>query len=136
MKKLLVLLLVVVMCLSLVACGGNNSETATIKQETNDVFEKNDTSKYLGVWENTKSRLTITKGGIGKLEFLAAIDNPNASFMQLSWEIKDDVLVVKSTLEGYEFSSVYELNEDASSLKVIQSGWPDLEDGNMYDKKS
>ena len=73
---------------------------------------------------------------IGKLEFLAAIDNPNASFMQLSWEIKDDVLVVKSTLEGYEFSSVYELNEDASSLKVIQSGWPDLEDGNMYDKKS
>ena len=135
MKKFLSLLLALVMCISLIACGNNSNQSEPTSNDAT-VSEKSEKDKYIGVWENTKCRLTITKGGVGKLEFLAAIDNPSASFMQLNWEIKDDVLIAKSVLNGYEFSSVYELNEDASSLSVIQSGWPDLEDGNAYEKKS
>ncbi len=118
MKKLITLFLVVVMCLSFVACGKGNSET------NSDTLDKNDNSNYIGVWETENIRLTINKGGIGEYQFKTEDGKYN-----LEWEVTDEVLVTRISGMGFDFKSTLELNEDASVLSVIQNGFPKFIDG-------
>lgn len=122
MKKLLTLMLVAALALSMVACGGNNTEsepTPAESQETNAV-DKNDKTNYVGTWETEHYRLEITKGGVGRYE-----TTDGTTPYDLNWEVTDEVLVTQISFFGMEHKAVLELNEDASSLSVIQFGFPE-----------
>lgn len=128
MKKLIALLLALVLCMALCACGGNteelpnegveNNESVTEGAE-NDVLDKNDSSNYIGEWETAHYRLVITKGGVGRYEAINTTE-----YYDLNWEIKDEVLVTQISFFGMEHKAVLELNEDGTVLNVIQMGFP------------
>ena len=117
MKKALSILLVLVMCLSLCACGGGNDAPAT-EAPTEKTMDKNDTSNYVGEWENEFFRLTITKGGVGRYS------NYDKEQYDLNWEVKDEVLITQISFFGIEHKAVLELNEDGTVLNIIQMGFP------------
>ena len=125
MKKAISLLLALVMCLSLFACGGGNDTPETTEASTDAVFDKNDSSNYIGTWETEHSRLTINKGGIGRYELLTQ----NAGHYDLNWEVKDEVLITQISVMGMEHKSVLEISEDGASLSVIQRGFPSYFEG-------
>ena len=117
MKKAISLLLALVLCLSLCACGGGNDAPAT-EAPTEKTMDKNDTSNYVGEWENEFYRLTITKGGVGRYS------NYDKEQYDLNWEVKDEVLITQISFFGMEHKAVLELNEDGTVLNIIQMGFP------------
>ena len=117
MKKALSILLALVLCLSLCACGGGNDAPAT-EAPTEKTMDKNDTSNYVGEWENQFYRLTITKGGVGRYA------NYDKEQYDLNWEVKDEVLITQISFFGIEHKAVLELNEDGTVLNIIQMGFP------------
>ena len=117
MKKTISLLLALVLCLSLCACGGGNDAPAT-EAPTEKTMDKNDTSNYVGEWENEFYRLTITKGGVGRYS------NYDKEQYDLNWEVKDEVLITQISFFGMEHKAVLELNEDGTVLNIIQMGFP------------
>ena len=139
MKKILALILAAALAFSLAACGGNNagsapaeSEPAPAESGANDELDKNDTSNYIGVWETKGFRLTINKGGVGMYE----PTYKDTEVYDLSWEVNDEVLVTQISFFGMEHKAVLELNEDASSLSVVQFGFPVYsEDENVFTKQ-
>ena len=146
MKKLLALILAAALALSLVACGGgsgagdtntpstgNNSEPTPAETQTTDELDKNDTSNYIGVWETERFRLTINKGGVGRYE----PTYKTTESYDLTWDVTDEVLVTQISFFGMEHKAVLELNEDATSLLVVQFGFPVYsEDENVFTKQS
>ena len=122
MKKALSILLVLVMSLCLCACGGGNDAPAT-EAPTEKTMDKNDTSNYVGEWENEFFRLTITKGGVGRYS------NYDKEQYDLNWEVKDEVLITQISFFGMEHKAVLELNEDGTVLNVIQMGFPAYVEG-------
>ena len=122
MKKAISLLLALVLCLSLCACGGGNDAPAT-EAPTEKTMDKNDTSNYVGEWENQFYRLTITKGGVGRYA------NYDKEQYDLNWEVKDEVLITQISFFGMEHKAVLELNEDGTVLNVIQMGFPAYVEG-------
>jgi len=136
MKKTFSLLLVLMLCLSLCACGGGESNTPntpeTTEAPTDAVLDKNDSSNYIGTWETEHSRLTITKGGVGRYEMLSE----NAGHYDLNWEVKDEVLITQISFMGMEHKAVLEISEDGASLSVIQLGFPSWVEGeDVFTKK-
>ena len=117
MKKVLSILLALVLCLSLCACGGGNDTPAT-EAPTEKTMDKNDTSNYVGEWENQFYRLTINKGGVGRYA------NYDKEQYDLNWEVKDEVLITQISFFGMEHKAVLELNEDGTVLNIIQMGFP------------
>ena len=114
MKKLLCLLLVMAMCVSLVACGGNSKQN------------------YIGVWENANPKpsdlglyihqLKVYKGGTGQRVVIDINRNSEPIVSSFSWEIKDDVfnMIVSDfgdeskfgyTLEDGKLISMYDETE-------------------------
>ena len=124
MKKALSILLALVLCLSLCACGGGNDAPAT-EAPTEKTMDKNDTSNYVGEWENQFYRLTITKGGVGRYA------NYDKEQYDLNWEVKDEVLITQISFFGIEHKAVLELNEDGTVLNVIQMGFPAYVEGEV-----
>lgn len=100
MKKVISLVLALLMCLSLCACGGNNAPEATETPTETQTIELKDC--VVGTWERNfttsdgeevKQVIEAYKGGTGKF-FIYTVENgleKNGSF-QASWEIRDDVL--------------------------------------------
>lgn len=109
MKKILALLLVAVMCLSFVACGK---------------LDKNDTANYIGVWETENMQLTLNKGGVGEYKM-----KTSSGSYTIQWEVEDEVLITRISGMGLEYTGSLELNEDASSLTIIQNGFPTYANG-------
>ena len=124
MKKTISLLLALVLCLSLCACGGGNDAPAT-EAPTEKTMDKNDTSNYVGEWANEYFSLTITKGGVGRYSNLM---NGTEQY-DLNWEVKDEVLITQISFFGMEHKAVLELNEDGTVLNVIQMGFPAYVEG-------
>ena len=92
MKKTVSLILALMMCLSLCACGGNGDTNTPAESQPAELKDS-----VLGTWErkfttsegqNVKQIIEIYKGGTGK--FLIYSDGESS--YQASWEIKDDVL--------------------------------------------
>ena len=155
MKIIIALLMTISISLSLMACGENNvdidnsqsniqtsittepethnADTITIPEtEAITVMDKNDTANYIGVWETANFRLTITKGGVGRYENLGN----SGEYYDLDWDVKDEVLITKISFVGMEHKAVLELNEDASSLVVLQVGFPVyIKDEDTFSKK-
>lgn len=126
MKKVISLILALVLCLSLCACGGSETPTTDTPDTSNEkVMDKNDTSMYIGKWETEHFRITITKGGIGRYENLTK----STEYYDLNWEVKDGVLITQISFFGMEHKAVLELNEDGTVLNVIQMGFPAYIDG-------
>lgn len=122
MKKALSILLVLVICLSLCACGGGK-DTPAAETPTEKTMDKNDTANYVGEWETEHFRLTITKGGVGRYENLMKPDEAKEIY-DLNWEVKDEVLITQISFFGIENKAVLELNEDGTVLNVLQMGFP------------
>ena len=136
MKKAISLLLALVLCLSLCACGGGESNTPntpeTTETPTDAAMDKNDSSNYIGTWETEHSRLTITKGGVGRYEMLTQ----NSGYYDLNWEVKDEVLITQNSFMGMEHKAVLEISEDGASLSVLQLGFPSYVEGeDIFTKK-
>ena len=136
MKRMIALTLALVMCLSLCACGGGESNTPntpeTTEAPTDAVMDKNDSSNYIGTWETEHSRLTITKGGVGRYEMLTQ----NSGYYDLNWEVKDEVLITQISFMGMEHKAVLEISEDGASLSVLQLGFPSYVEGeDVFTKK-
>ena len=136
MKKAISLLLALVLCLSLCACGGGESNTPntpeTTETPTDAAMDKNDSSNYIGTWETEHSRLTITKGGVGRYEMLTQ----NSGYYDLNWEVKDEVLITQISFMGMEHKAVLEISEDGASLSVLQLGFPSYVEGeDVFTKK-
>lgn len=136
MKKAISLILALVMCLSLCACGGGESNTPntpeTTEAPTDAVLDKNDSSNYIGTWETEHSRLTITKGGVGRYEMLTE----NSGYYDLNWEVKDEVLITQISFMGMEHKAVLEISEDGTTLTVLQLGFPSYVEGeDVFTKK-
>lgn len=132
MKKALSILLVLVICLSLCACGSSNDAPAT-EAPTEKTMDKNDTSNYVGEWANEYFSLTITKGGVGRYTNLS---NGGKEQYDLNWEVKDEVLITQISFFGMEHKAVLELNEDGTVLNVLQMGFPVYHEGlNTFTKK-
>ena len=136
MKKAISLLLALVLCLSLCACGGGESNTPntpeTTETPTDAAMDKNDSSNYIGTWETEHSRLTITKGGVGRYEMLTQ----NSGYYDLNWEVKDEVLITQISFMGMEHKAVLEISEDGASLSVLQLGFPSYVEGeDIFTKK-
>ena len=124
MKKTIALFLLLVLCLSLCACGGSN-DTPAIDVPTEKTMDKNDTSYYVGEWANEYFSLTITKGGVGRYSNLMN----GTEYYDLNWEVKDEVLVTQISFFGMEHKAVLELNEDGTVLNVLQVGFPVFVEG-------
>ena len=134
MKRIIALISISIICFVLVACGKSNADKISTNNETvvtnetelnnNEANSKNDTTSYVGVWENEHFRFVITKGGIGRYEKL----NSKESY-DLNWEIKDEVLITQISFMGMEHKAALELGEDMSSLIVLQNGFPVYVDG-------
>ena len=99
MKKFLSLLLALVMCISLVACGDNSNQSEPTSNDAT-VSEKSEKDKYLGVWEyigeipsdsdRYVQQLKIYKGGTGERVVIdKTLSEPIV--LAFSWEINDDV---------------------------------------------
>ena len=101
MKRIIFLLLALVMCLSLCACGGNDApSTPEAPEATEKTLETKD--YVIGTWErnfttsedeDVRQVMEVYKGGTGKF-FIYTVHNgleKNGSF-EASWEIRDDVL--------------------------------------------
>lgn len=132
MKKAISLLLALVLCLSLCACGGESNTPETAEASTDAVMDKNDSSNYIGTWETEHSRLTITKGGVGRYEMLTQ----NSGYYDLNWEVKDEVLITQISFMGMEHKAVLEISEDGASLSVLQLGFPAYVEGeDVFTKK-
>ena len=105
MKKWTALLLALIMCLALCACGGG--------------LDKNDTASYLGEWksESGEYSLLFNKGGIGKY-------TTPTGFLDFTYEVEDEVVVL--TIEDFDMKYVasFELNDDGTVLSVAQNGLP------------
>jgi outer membrane biogenesis lipoprotein LolB len=115
MKKALSILLALVLCLSLCACGGSTAETPTEK-----TMDKNDSANYIGVWETKDRRITINKGGVGRYEQ----PNSDYGYFDFTWEIKDEVLVITIREIIGDMMATFELDESGTSLTIIQDGLP------------
>lgn len=111
MKNLISLLMVMITCISICACG-------------------NDSKKYVGVWESAHMRFTINEGGIGRYERLES----DTGYYDFTWEIKDEILII--TIDSIRKSvSSFELNDDGSSLTILQNGLPTSQPGEtIYSK--
>ena len=132
MKKTISLLLALVLCLSLCACGGGNETPNTTETPTDAAMDKNDSSNYIGTWETEHSRLTITKGGVGRYEMLTQ----NSGYYDLNWEVKDEVLITQISFMGMEHKAVLEISEDGACLSVLQLGFPSYVEGeDVFTKK-
>lgn len=132
MKKAISLLLALVLCLPLCACGGESNTPETAEAHTDAVMDKNDSSNYIGTWETEHSRLTITKGGVGRYEMLTQ----NSGYYDLNWEVKDEVLITQISFMGMEHKAVLEISEDGASLSVLQLGFPAYVEGeDVFTKK-
>ena len=132
MKKAISLLLALVLCLPLCACGGESNTPETAEAHTDAVMDKNDSSNYIGTWETEHSRLTITKGGVGRYEMLTQ----NSGYYDLNWEDKDEVLITQISFMGMEHKAVLEISEDGASLSVLQLGFPAYVEGeDVFTKK-
>lgn len=108
MKKFIAITLVVIMCLSFVACGNS----------------KNDVDNYIGVWETENMVLTLNKGGVGEYYLKG-----NTGKYTLEWEIVDEVVVTKFSSAGLEYTGTLELNDEATELTVVQNGFPAYVEG-------
>ena len=134
MTRIIALFFSLAMCLSLIACGGNASDFYEVESETESIGEvdKSETSNYFGVWESAHMRFTINKGGIGKYE------QPGTSGgnYDLTWEVKDEVLVIIINSRVKEYMASFELDEEGNSLLIIQNGLPSYYDGEtLFDKQ-
>ncbi|WP_458406783.1 hypothetical protein [Anaerotignum sp.] len=104
MKKITGLLLAIIMCISMCACG-------------------NDSEKYIGVWESAHMRFTIDEGGIGRYE----MPNSGMGYFDFTWEVKDEVIVITidSAVSKYTASfELYENDEVGEYLKILHNGLP------------
>jgi len=139
MKKAIIILLALVMVLSLVACGGgsqqsngsasSNTPQETAKQTENVIttevslgLDKNDIASYLGNWKTDHIVMTFNKGGIGQYqEYNQGKVNSSYDF---TYEVKDEIVVITiDSMMGKQISS-FELNEDGTTLHIIQNGLP------------
>lgn len=98
MKKIIALFLAVVMCLSLAACGGENTDVAE-----NSTAAESDTEELkdlvVGTWEiqfdlsdpkgGGDDSMELYKGGTGK-GFASYMNEGN--YHSIKWEIVDDVI--------------------------------------------
>lgn len=120
MKKLIVLLLAAVMCLSLAACGGNisgddanNDADASTEVSTTETKVQNESStqtngltdkEVIGTWEwknfdeqgpaNGVTHMELYEGGTGKGTNSEMTDG---SYYSITWEINDNVINVTAS---------------------------------------
>lgn len=118
MKKILALLLAAIMCVSLVACGND-----TTSKEENETVNTESTAQdsigglCVGTWEwdfkASESNdwgvetMELFKGGTGKGTNSMCSEG---EYYPLTWEVKDDVLVV--SFEADPLSCAFELDGD------------------------
>ena len=131
MKKALSLILALVMCLSLCACGSGNEENDAT---TNDGLNKNETANYIGVWKSAHMQFTIEKGGVGRYELPG---NTNGiGYYDFTWEVKDEILVITIKGQVAEYKATFELNDAGTSLTILHNGLPTShQDETEYAKK-
>lgn len=116
MKKAISLLLAVIICFSLCACGANNDSNKS-------PFGKNDSEAYIGTWVyDTQKGNIITyhfnKGGIGYWEQ----STKSGAKWEFTWEVKDGVVVTTRNAVGTTFLDSFELNDELNALYLISDG--------------
>ena len=114
MKKIIALLLSVVLCFALVACGGEKKEELT----TDDI---------VGTWILEKApgqrppfthvRFDLYKGGTGEAHDAEVKAN---SYHPVRWEIVDGVVVISYSFDPISWS--HEMSDDKTQLTEISSG--------------
>lgn len=116
MKKLLALLLAIIMCISLIACGNNTAsieESETVNTES--TAQDNISELCIGTWKwdfkNSESNdwgvetMELFKGGTGKGTNSM---HSNGQYYPLTWEVKDGILVV--SFEADPLSCAFEVD--------------------------
>ena len=125
MKKAISLLLALVMCLALCACGGgegnNPSTPETTVPPTDAVLDKNDVSHYLGVWKSEHFGFTFNKGGVGRFE-VHIVEHENQR--DFTYEVRDEAIFIFIDGLQVDHMASFELNEDGTVLSVIQHNLP------------
>ena len=121
MKKLLALLLAAIMCVSLVACGNDTTskeEKETVRTESTESTAQDSIGELcVGTWKwdfkASESNdwgvetMELFKGGTGKGTNSM---HSEGQYYPLTWEVKDDVLVV--SFEADPLSCAFELDGD------------------------
>lgn len=118
MKKAIVLILALIMCLSLCACGGGNDET-----------------KYVGIWKlvnaDKESYLYIFEDGTGDSYQRVGFDNEPSHVNAFVWHLEDDYFVSETSIVGNVYISKYTLSEDGKLLldsqKKVWAEWYDAD---------
>ena len=114
MKRVFSLLLVLVLCLSLCACGGTKEATTEPK------LDKNETMNYIGVWESAHMRFTIEKGGVGRYE----LPGNRSGYYDFTWEVKDEIVIITIKGQVTEYKATFELNDAGTSLTILHNYLP------------
>lgn len=125
MKKLVALLLVAVMCLSLVACGGENETTKTSndsiteKDNTNQSSKKETSGKdaIIGEWKATDGTAFVFEKG-GTAQF-----NGKEITWKYDKELKCYVLALKVTM-----SVNIEIENDIRFFQIMDTRYYDIDD--------
>lgn len=114
MKKNIILLLMAIMTLCLlVGCDKGDEEPKGL--------DKNDSTNYIGLWESQHITYEISKGGIGTYKVYDG-DKANNNVIcdyNLSYEIKDEVMVITIKSSVKDTSATLELNEDGTKLSYL-----------------
>ena len=130
MKKALCLILALMICFPLYACGTKEETEPT----TEYVLDKSDTSNYIGVWESLHMRFTINKGGVGRYELPE--NTKGIGYYDFTWEVTDELLIITIKSQAAEYKATFELNDKGTSLTLLHNGLPTSHQGETeYTKK-
>ena len=120
MKKIIALLLAIVMCLSMCACGttGKNMKDSIVGT-WKYYYELTEASVYYeNVGDKCVQTIELYKGGTGRIYWYNETADHEGSNVPLTWEIKDDIVNITYDI-GVVCNKGYEYDYETDKLKTV-----------------
>ena len=128
MKKYIALVLALMMCLSLCACGTTSSENALDVKDAvigtwKCYYELTEDSPPVNKAGDTYSQtIELYKGGTGKIYWYNETRNHDGINFSLTWEIEDGVVNIAYGVFGIDSYEGLEYNFETDTLTKIDGG--------------
>lgn len=134
MKKIITLLLMVVLCLSLIACDRNKDDAEIVLgnwvgdyNSLNNATIMDSDGKEIFPGDSMTETLSIFKGGTAEI-LIHDNDTGAEQRYTANWKVSDGILIINRTLNGSDIIDSYEIhtNTEPYTLSVQGTGVPSL----------
>ena len=139
MKKALSLILALVLCLSLCACGGNAGDEP--QKQTEESKEALSSEDFIGSWEceytsdvdnsfvslgdSITARIEIYEAGIAKIIATNTTKEKEHENYSATWEIKDDCYIRITFTAAVEVTRAYKIDVSGAVYTLTQIDKPE-----------